>query len=164
MTEAYAFLFQRLGEFPDAIACDLSREQSSELLRRAELLRLYLRRRYAAKFLYESLVFSLPSGAAMAGAYSETFGYHMGLRHRPEEYLSEIDIGFYCVNYLRAWALEDLLRRHLESEFGRSWRNQAQVYPLLREFWRHGQRYGAEGLARDLGGQELCFDRAALAT
>ena len=33
-------------------------------------------------------------------------------------YLSDVDDGFYAANYLRAWALETHLRRHLRERFG----------------------------------------------
>jgi hypothetical protein len=68
-----------------------------------------------------------------------------------------VDPGFYCVCYLKAWALEAYLRSHLHERFGPAWFESAEAGQLLRSLWREGQRLRGEELLSELTGEELDF-------
>jgi hypothetical protein len=72
-------------------------------------------------------------------------------------YLADVDPGFYCACYLRSWALETHLRRHLRERFGPAWFDSAEAGELLRDLWREGQRRTPEELLGELTGERLDF-------
>jgi hypothetical protein len=75
----------------------------------------------------------------------------------PETYLADVDPGFYCACYLRAWALETHLRAYLEERFGSAWFRSPEAGATLRELWSQGQRLGADELLGELTGEALDF-------
>ncbi len=88
---------------------------------------MYLRR-YAAKLAYElELHGGGGAGAAdtrtdgLAERYAELLGGALAIEWPTETYLADVDPGFYCACYLRAWALETHLRSHLRERFGPAW-------------------------------------------
>ena len=69
-------------------------------------------------------------------------GAALGIEHPSETYLADVDPGFYCAAYLRAWALETHLRRYLQERFGPAWFAVARR-PAPR-YGRCGQRASAD--------------------
>ena len=79
---------------------------------------LYLRR-YCAKFTYELELHDQPPELPPArGSLRRTAERRSPGRVVGESYLADVDPGFYSSCYLRAWALETHLRRHLVDRFG----------------------------------------------
>jgi len=72
-----------------------------------------------------------------------------------EEYLFDVDDGFYSAQYLRAWAFEAQLRSYLREDFDEEWYRLPKVGRFLVELWREGQRYTVEELARFIGAEGL---------
>ena len=97
----------------------------------------------------------------MGKRYADIFTAHVGVRHSPEDYLSDLDDGFYCARYLRAWIFDAQVRAWFERTWGESWFVDADAGAALCELWSHGQRYNAEALLARIGEQEL--DMAPLA-
>ena len=83
--------------------------------------KLYFVRRYAAKLLYELELHRSDNPRSKSKRYADLLTTHLGVRYNPADYLFDVDDGFYCARYLRAWAFEAQLRRHLESDFGGQW-------------------------------------------
>ena len=79
-------------------------------------------------------------------------------RTRAGDYLEDVDGGFYCTCYLRAWAFEAQLRDHLKSRFGSDWFRRRAAGDLLRELWALGQSLRADDLLRELTGEPIRFD------
>jgi hypothetical protein len=161
ITEAFAFLLQHLVEDPEWLRRRLGVIDASPLVSHARAQRLVYLRRYAGKLAYE-LVLHGPGAdsslAAMADRYSELLGAAVGVAWPRETYLADVDPGFYCACYLRAWALETHLRRVLRDRFGVAWFNRAEAGNLLKQLWREGQRITPEELLGRLGaGEELDF-------
>ena len=71
--------------------------------------------------------------------------------------LADVDPGFYCAAYLRAWALETHLRAYLRESFGPAWFEHREAGDALRRFWAEGQRLGAEEMLDELTGRRLEF-------
>ena len=63
-------------------------------------------------------------------------------------------------SYLRAWALEAQLARHLRERFGRAWFAERRAGSLLRELWSEGQGLDADAVAREVTGAALELDAA----
>ena len=93
----------------------------------------------------------------MAALYAQRLGDAVGVEWPAVSYLSDVDEGFYCANYLRAWAFEAQLRRHLRERFGDDGSSEPEAGELLRSMWREGQRLNADELLAQLTGETLDF-------
>ncbi len=157
VTEGFAFLFEHLLHDPHWLRAHLGAEQP-EYTAFSALYKLFLVRRYAAKLAYE---IELHSGAPLDGLparYTELLSRAAGVPYPATDYLVDVDEGFYCTCYLRAWALEAQLRDHLRRRFGGEWFGRKEAGALLRELWSLGQSLRAEALLREVAGGVLDFD------
>jgi hypothetical protein len=154
ITEAFAFLLQNLVEDPEWLRRRLGVTDASSLVSHARAQRLVYLRRYAGKLAYE-LELHGPgtdgSLSTMADRYSKLLGAAVGVAWARETYLADVDPGFYCACYLRAWALETHLRRVLRDRFGAAWFDRPEAGDLLKGLWLEGQRLTPEELLRQLG-------------
>ncbi len=160
ITETYAFLFQHLLDDPRWLARHLGVEDASALIAFARAKRLLYLRRYAAKLSYELELHSgvnAPSHGSLQDRYAELLGGALQLRRPRDMFLADVDPGFYCTCYLRAWALETRLRAHLRERFGAEWFRSAEAGAAQRELWRQGQRSTPEELLSQLTGERLDF-------
>jgi hypothetical protein len=161
VTEGWAFLLEHLVNDPAWLARRLDVGGIHELAAESAAVLLYYVRRYCAKLLYE---LELHGGAAiddMPARYAERMLDATRLEHPEGDFLADVDPGFYCTSYLRAWALEAQLARTLREQFGTSWFASRKAGDLLRELWHEGQGMDADELAREVTGAEL--DLAAVA-
>lgn len=158
VTEGFAFLFEHLVEDPTWLATVLGARETGSYLDYSRANKLVFLRRYAAKLGYE---LELHGGGRpldeMATLYAQRLGDAVGVEWPAVSYLSDVDEGYYCANYLRAWAFEAQLRRHLRERFGAEWFQRPEAGELLRSMWREGQRLNADELLAQLTGQELDF-------
>jgi hypothetical protein len=158
VTECFAFLIQHLVEDPAWLAHQAGIADPAALVARSRAIRLIYLRRYTAKLAYE---LELHCGGtpldALAERYAELLGHALRVQWPAEPFLQDVDPGFYCVCYLRAWALEAYLRSHLRARFGPTWFESAEAGELLRSLWREGQRLRADELLAELSGEELDF-------
>ena len=159
ITEAYAFLFQHLIEDECWLRRHLGVEDDGALAAYARASRLVYLRRYTAKFAYE-LELHDSAGAdldALSDRYSELLSGAVRVPWPRQTFLADVDPGFYCAAYLRAWALETHLSAHLRSRFGPCWFDDPEAGAALRALWREGQRSTPEEMARELSGRRLDF-------
>ena len=159
ITEAYAFLFQHLVEDPGWLARHLGVTDPDAIAAHARAQRLLYLRRYTGKLAYE-LELHAGDGTGereLRGRYCALLGGALKVDWPGESYLSDVDPGFYCAAYLRAWALETQLRAHLRERFGERWWSELEAGQALRALWRDGQRLTAEELLGELTGAELNF-------
>jgi hypothetical protein len=164
ITETYAFLFQHLVDNPSWLERHLGVEDPAGLAAYARAKRLVYLRRYAAKLSYE-LELQVRNGSSLATLrhrYSELLGSAVRTPWPGETFLADVDPGFYCTCYLRAWALEARLRAWLSEQFGADWFASPEAGAELRTLWRLGQRATPDELVDELGGGPLDF--ASLAT
>ena len=161
VTEAFAFLLERLTDHPQWLRRRLGTDDAERPGAHAHTTRLLVVRRYAAKLAYERRLYGSepPGEREAAGIYARMLGDAVGVAWPRETFLTDLDPGFYCANYLRAWALETRLRATLNERFGEHWFEHAEAGDFLRELWRDGQRLRAEELELRLGGDgELGYD------
>ena len=71
--------------------------------------------------------------------------------------LADVDDGYYCACYLRAWALESHVRAHLTREHGEDWFARPAAGEELKRLWAQGQRLSAEELLAEVTGETLDF-------
>ena len=131
--------------------------QVRDLLFELAVSELHLLRRYAAKLGYEIALHRSDYGEAMADEYAERLTEATGFRYSGEDYLTDVDSGFYAGRYLRAWQLEAALARMLVEGFGTDWFRNPRAGVVVRDLMRRGQADPAERLAADLGLAALSF-------
>jgi len=159
ITEAYAFLFQHLIEDPEWLRRRLGVDDGGALASYARANRLVYLRRYSAKFAYELELHGGDDAGldALADRYAELLSAAIRVEWPRQTFLSDVDPGFYCTAYLRAWALETHLRTYFRHQFGPAWFENAEAGETLRALWHDGQRLSPEELLRDLTGERLDF-------
>jgi hypothetical protein len=158
VTESFAFLLEHLVEDPDWLAARLEVDEPEPLVGFARAGRLLMLRRYAAKLAYElELHAPDPDLAAMPARYAARLSEATRFDWTSENWLADVDGGFYVACYLRAWALDAHWRRALRDRFGRRWFERSDAGRWLAELWRQGQRLSAEELLADALGEELDF-------
>ena len=160
ITEAFAFLFEHLIEDPEWLRAGWASRTPTQLPPTRARTRLIYLRRYAAKLAYELELHGAPHGRSgttlRASATRSCSASALRIDWPAQTYLADVDPGFYCACYLRAWALETHLRAHLRERFGgvvRAARGRRRAARL----WREGQRLGAEELLGELTGAQLDF-------
>jgi hypothetical protein len=156
VTESFAFALEHVL----ATEAWARRRVREDLLERyvwqQRVLKLFLLRRYAAKLRYE-LELHARGPEGMEQAYQRHLDRVLVFRNPAAHYLSDVDDAFYAANYLRAWALDAVLRGALAERFGAAWWERREAGAWLRELWSHGQRWTAEEVARRVG-RELSFE------
>ena len=162
ITEAFAFLLQGLVEDPAWLARHLGIQDAEAIAGYARAYRLVYLRRYCGKLSYELELHGAASGqdrswTKFAERYSELLSGALQIEWPSQTFLADVDPGFYCACYLRAWALETYLRRHLRERFGPDWFASPQAGGELRALWREGQRLTPEELLDGLTGERLEF-------
>jgi hypothetical protein len=157
VTEGFAFLFEHLLADPGWRRACMG-DSAPDYPRFSALYKLFLVRRYAAKLAYElELHAAGASHARLAARYAELLSGAVGVPYPETDYLEDVDEGFYCTSYLRAWAFDAQLTDHLRTRFGRAWFGMPAAGALLREMWSLGQSLRADGLLRQVAGTELDF-------
>jgi len=150
VTEAYAFLFEYLVHNENWLPKHTQIDCLNEYLDFACLNKLFFLRRYGAKLSYE-LKLHRNSLEGMDEMYKTILEESLKFTHPRSHYLSDVDDGFYCAQYLRAWILETQLRAVLRDKFGEEWFNSLEAGRFLKELWFKGQKYDAAEIAEILG-------------
>lgn len=157
VTEGFAFLFEHLTSSREWLRSRLDFGPVEDFIRFQALMKLFIVRRYAAKLAYE---LELQGGGpldAMPGRYAQLLSGATGIAYPESDHLEDVDGGFYCTCYLRAWAFEAQLSDHLRNRFGGDWFRRREAGGLLRELWELGQSVDADALLRDVTGETLSF-------
>ena len=154
ITEAYAFLMQRLAAEPEWLARHLAVEDPRPITDHARVAKLVLLRRYSAKLGYEIELHDAPADvSALRAAYADRLSRALGLDWPEGTWRSAVDPFFYAARYLRAWALEAELASELTANAGPGWFAEPETGTRLVELWRQGQ----PATARELLGREPDF-------
>jgi hypothetical protein len=160
VSESYAFLVQHLVETPEWLERRLGvAREAEQLAAYARAVRLVYLRRYVGKLAYE---LELHGGGptapeALSARYAELLSDSVLVQWPRETFLADVDPGFYCSCYLRAWALETHLRAHLRERFGALWFESPEAGAVLGGLWRDGQRRRSDELLHELTGEPLDF-------
>jgi hypothetical protein len=151
LSETYAFLLESLVREPRWLEETFHFSAGDHFLKLLWVHRLFLLRRYAAKCEYEQLLHATDEPEAVASEYAERLTRATGFRFGPEEFLSDVDDGFYAADYWRAWVAEVWLRDHVKTRFGHRWWRHPRAGRFLIELWETGERYTAEEIIRQIG-------------
>ncbi len=157
VTEAFAFLIEHLTHDAAWLEQRLGWPDPAEFVAFKRFVKLYMLRRYATKLLYELELHRGGDVRSKAKRYADLLTARLAVRYSPADYLFDVDDGFYCARYLRAWAFEAQLRRQLQSDAGQQWFLSPQAGKRLRELWSTGQRLPVQDLARHIGYSGLDF-------
>jgi hypothetical protein len=115
-------------------------------------------RRYSGKLIYE---IKFHDGSPIKGKdkiFKEKLSSTTLVTYASENYLSDLDEGFYSSSYLRAWLFEAQLRQYFEEKYGPRWYANKKVGNLLREMWYYGQKYNVDEILDQLGLGELSIE------
>ena len=158
LTEIYSYIIEAVSREPGwhAEHFGLSDEQAAENAEATVFLEALLFRRYAAKLQFELEFWGrYAEDGGTPGGYSERLTAATGIRYPAENYLSDMDSGFYSADYLRAWIRSAQLRQHLVNEVGEDWWRRPETGERLRELWREGTRPTSEEIAGRIGFEPL---------
>ena len=154
LTEIYSYIVEAISREPGwhAEHFGLSDEQAAENAEATVFLEALLFRRYTAKLQFELEFWGryAEDGGTPAG-YSERLTSATGIRYPAENYLSDMDSGFYSADYLRAWIRSAQLRQYLVREVGEDWWRRPETGERLRDLWREGTRPTSEEIAARIG-------------
>ena len=115
-------------------------EQAAENADATTFLEALLFRRYEAKLRYELGFWTrFPEEGGSPEGYEEFLTAATGIRYRSDQYLSDMDSGFYSSDYLRAWIRSAQLRAHLIATVGEDWWRNPATGELLTELFREGK-------------------------
>jgi hypothetical protein len=156
LTEIYSYIVEAISREPEwhERYFDLSTEQAEENAEATTLLEALLFRRYEAKLRFELDFWSRFSGdGGDADLYERYLTEATGIRYRKDNYLSDMDAGFYSADYLRAWIRSAQLRAYLIREVGDDWWRNPKTGGLLTDLFREGTKPTSEEIA-----QRLDFD------
>ena len=154
LTELYSFLVESISREPGwhAAHFDLDDDEAAERAEGTRFLEALLFRRYAAKLAYELELFAdFEHATRFSEVYAERLRAAVGFRYRPDNYLADLDDGFYSADYLRAWIRSAQLRRHLRTTVGEDGWERRETCELLRGLFREGTRPSSEEVAQRIG-------------
>jgi hypothetical protein len=154
LTEIYSYIVEAVSREPGwhAEHFGLSEAEAATNAEATRFLEVLLYRRYSAKLGYELEFWSrFADDGGTSDGYSERLTEATGIRYPRENYLSDMDSGFYSADYLRAWIRSAQLRHHLVAEVGEDWWRSPETGGRLRELWREGTRPTSEEIAARLG-------------
>jgi hypothetical protein len=161
LTEIYSFILEKISREPawHAHYFGLSDEQATENAEATTFLEALLYRRYAAKLGFELDFWGrfADDGGTPEG-YAEKIGDATGVAYRSDNYLADMDAGFYSADYLRAWIRSAQLRHYLVQEFGADWWSSEQTGDFLRDLFSEGTRPASEEIAQRIGYDPLDTD------
>ena len=154
LTEIYSFLLEHLTQSRTWLTAviGLPEETAREVAYHARLAELFLVRRYAAKLGYELDFFEDPlEEGRNRELYAAALSRATRFLHAPQNYLNDMDAGYYSADYLRAWITESMVRHHLEHAYGEAWFAEPEAGTFLRGLWATGERKENEDVARMIG-------------
>lgn len=159
VTEGFAMLFEHQIAAPAWLRryAPLARERLGAFVRDQAFAKLAVVRRYAAKLRYELELFRAPRLDAGAALYVEALTDATRFRYAGEDYLLDLDDGFYAARYLRAWQLEAGLAALLTARFDEDWFRNPRAGPFVAALMARGQRDDAAALAAEVLGGPLDF-------
>lgn len=120
LSEGFAFLMEYLVTNRHWLAKYTLMKHPDEFLSFVYLYKLYFLRRYSAKLAYELELHTKNLNEAPS-KYNNILESALTFKHPMSHFLIDVDDGFYCANYLRAWIFESQIKRVLVQHFGENW-------------------------------------------
>ncbi len=154
VTESFAFIFDYLLTDRNWVNEFIKMPNVDEYLHHAFVEKLFFIRRYGAKLEYEMKLHT-EGLSGMGQVYSSVLEDSLVFKHPEEHYLLDVDEGFYCAQYLRAWIFEAQLRELMKEKFGEDWFLNPRSGRYLSNLWSVGQKFDVVELAQNEGFQGL---------
>ena len=154
LTEIYSYIVEAISREPGwhARYFGLSDAQAVENAEATTFLEALLFRRYEAKLRFELDFWTrFPTDGGTSGGYEEYLTAATGIRYRSENFLSDMDGGFYTADYLRAWVRAAQLQQYLRAEVGDDWWCNTMTGDILRGLFLEGTKPSSEEIAGRLG-------------
>jgi hypothetical protein len=154
LTEIYSYIVEAISREPEwhEQYFGLSPDEARENAEATVFLEALLYRRYEAKLRFELDFWTNFNGdGGDAALYEQLLTDATGIRYSRDNYLSDMDAGFYSADYLRAWIRSAQLREHLVREIGADWWRNPKTGELLTELFREGTKPTSEEIAGRLG-------------
>jgi hypothetical protein len=158
LTEIYSFLLEHLTQNRVWLTgvVGLPEETARGVAYHARLAELFLVRRYAAKLGYELDFFEDPlEEGRNRELYAATLSGATRFLYAPQNYLNDMDPGYYSADYLRAWITESMLCHYLEHAYGEAWFAAPEAGTFLRSLWATGESKESEDVVRMIGYEPL---------
>jgi hypothetical protein len=158
LTEIYSFLLEHLTQNRVWLTgvVGLPEETARGVAYHARLAELFLVRRYAAKLGYELDFFEDPlEEGRNRELYAATLSGATRFLYAPQNYLNDMDPGYYSADYLRAWITESMLCNYLEHAYGEAWFAAPEAGTFLRSLWASGESKESEDVVRMIGYEPL---------
>jgi hypothetical protein len=150
LTEIYSYIVEAVTREPGwhAAYFGLTDEVAAENAEAVVFLESLLFRRYVAKLQFELDFWSrFATDGGTPDGYAERLTAATDVIYRSDNYLADMDAGFYSADYLRAWIRSAQLRAFLIREVGEDWWQSAQTGDFLRALFAEGTRPSSEDIA-----------------
>jgi len=159
VTEAFAMLWDHLTVDRSWLRryVDLTEGEVRNVAHDFGVHELYLARRYAAKLLYE-LSLHNSDLTRLGPEYADRLTAATLFNYTEHDHLSDVDPGFYCARYLRAWQLEAVLAFELTERFDCDWFRNPEAGSFINELMALGQSQPAHEMASTVAGSRLTFE------
>ena len=154
LTEIYSYICEAVTREPawHARYFDLSDAQAAESAEAVTFLEALLYRRYVAKLQFELDFWSrFHEDGGTRDGYAERLTEATGVVYRSDNFLADMDSGFYSADYLRAWIRCAQLRAYLIADVGEDWWCRAETGDFLRGLFAECTRPTSEEIAARLG-------------
>ncbi|HEX5450564.1 MAG TPA: hypothetical protein VFW85_10965 [Gaiellaceae bacterium] len=154
LTEIYSYIVEAISKEPEwhVRHFGLSDDEAATNAEATVFLEALLFRRYEAKLRFELDFWSrFASDGGTAAGYEEYLTEATSIRYRSDNFLSDMDAGFYSADYLRAWVRSAQLGQHLRKEIGDDWWRNSKTGDLLRDLFREGTKPTSEEIAGRIG-------------
>jgi len=157
ITEGFAFCLENLVFEKEWLSSIIGMDESAtaEFMYFSGLINLFFLRRYAGKLKYELSLHNETGFEEKDLLYNEILTKNLLMEYYPENYLKDVDEGFYCTSYIRAWMFEAQLKDYILTKFGTAWFKSKKAGDFLKEVWSYGQKYSPEEILDFLGYKSL---------
>ena len=158
VTEGFAMLWDHLTMDPNWLRryTELDKAQIRSLAAEVAVQELHMVRRYSAKLLYE-LSLHRSNFDGLGSEYAERLSEATLFEYSEDDYLTDVDPGFYCARYLRAWQMEARLSNTLRERFDTDWFCNPEAGRFVRDLMARGQELSADRLVEEETGQPIAF-------
>jgi hypothetical protein len=160
VTEGYAFCMEQLMQNRNWLTdfLKMSPDEADEFVYFSSLIKLWFCRRYAGKLKYELILHDGSPIEDKDSIYRRILSSVNLMEYPQETYLKDVDEGFYCTNYIRAWMFQSQIEEYIYTKFGRDWYKKKAAGSFLKELWYYGQKYSPEEILSQLGFDGMSID------
>ena len=129
VTEGYAFSLEHLianrGWLMHFLR--MSPEDARAFTYFSNISKLWFCRRYAGKLKYELILHDSSPVEGKDSIYEDVLSSINMMKYSGADYLKDVDEGFYCTSYIRAWIFEAQLKDYMHRKFGYCWFRQKKA-------------------------------------